>query len=314
MLRQFIAMLFTACLITNPAAATGVRQIAITFDDAPTGKGPLFSGEERTRRLLQALEDAEIKGAMFFVITQNIDRAEHGRDRLKAYVQAGNRLANHSHSHSWLWKNNATDYSNDIASAAGILKQFDGVSPFYRFPYLDEGRSQEKRDAVRKWLRENSLLNGYVTVDNYDWYMNALFAEAVRVGGPIDHEAWRDAYVDILMRGVEFYDELARETLGRSPRHVLLLHENDLAAMFVDDLAEALRRNGWEIIPAEEAYYDPIAQTEPATTLNGQGRAAAIAHSAGAREAHELVSRYESEDWLRYEFATRGLLSIGSGG
>jgi len=33
--------------------------------------------------------------------------------------------------------------------------------------------------------------------------------------------------------------------------------------MFVDDLAKALRDDGWQIVSADEAYADPIADMEP---------------------------------------------------
>jgi hypothetical protein len=44
---------------------------------------------------------------------------------------------------------------------------------------------------------------------------------------------------------------------------MILLHETDLAAMFVDDLAEALKKDGWTIVSADEAYKDPIAKMIP---------------------------------------------------
>lgn len=308
-----LAIMTASLSITFPVKAEEVRKIAITFDDAPTGEGPLYSGAERTRELVSALEQAGVEGAMFFVTTQNLSRAEEGRSRLQAYVENGHRLANHSHSHLWLWQTEPEEYVKDAETAANILQEFEGASPSYRFPYLDEGRSEEKRDAVREWLRGAGLVNGYVTIDNYDWYMNALFAEAIRSDQEVDFEAWRDAYVEILVNGVEFYDEIARGSLGRSPSHVLLLHENDLAALFIDDLATALRANGWEIVPAVDAYLDPIASIEPDTLFNGQGRIAAIAHANGTRTVRELVSPYESERWLRNEFVRRGLLT-GSGG
>jgi hypothetical protein len=89
---------------------------------------------------------------------------------------------------------------------------------------------------------------------------------------------------------------------------VLLLHENDLAALFVDDLAEALRRKGWTIVPAIEAYQDPIATQLPDTLFNGQGRVAALARSHGAGP-RDLVSEWEDEARLRALFVDAGLLA-----
>jgi hypothetical protein len=107
--------------------------------------------------------------------------------------------------------------------------------------------------------------------------------------------------VDVITRSTEFYDAMAQETLGRSPHHVLLLHENDLAAMFVGDLVSELRRRGFRIVPATVAFEDPIADREPDTLYLGQGRIAALAHEAG-REPASLVSPTEDEVYLRQRF------------
>lgn len=48
--------------------------------------------------------------------------------------------------------------------------------------------------------------------------------------------------IEVLWDAVKFYDKLAKEVLGRSSKHVLLLHENDLAALFVGDLAKFLQK------------------------------------------------------------------------
>lgn len=288
-------------------AETDAKRIALTFDDAPRGDGPLFTGVERTQRLIDALAAVDVTGAMFFVTTGQIEAHDQGANRLRAYVAAGHHLANHSHSHDWLWQTDAAEYLKGIDQASELLRQFEGYQPFYRFPYLDEGRTDDKRDAVRIGLAERGLDHGYVTVDNYDWYMQALVKEAVEADHPVDQERLGQVYVEWLMQSIDFYDEIAHEHLGRSVAHVLLLHENDLAALFIDDLVNALREQGWQIIPAVEAYRDEIAATLPDTLFNGQGRVAALAHVQG-RPPRELIHVSEDEAWLRAEFKRRGLL------
>jgi hypothetical protein len=44
---------------------------------------------------------------------------------------------------------------------------------------------------------------------------------------------------------------------------MLLLHETDLAALFIPDLVAALRKTGWRIVSADEAYRDPIGRLQP---------------------------------------------------
>ncbi|MGE0180011.1 MAG: polysaccharide deacetylase, partial [Sphingomonas sp.] len=104
----------------------------------------------------------------------------------------------------------------------------------------------------------------------------------------------------------EFNDRIARETLGRSPAHVLLLHETDLAALFLADAVAALRARGWHIVSADEAFSDPIAGQEPDSMFLGGGRIAGIANARG-RERRELVSRWNEEDHLTGLFNARVL-------
>jgi peptidoglycan/xylan/chitin deacetylase (PgdA/CDA1 family) len=272
------------------------RQIALTFDDAPRSDGGFFSGEERTSRLIRELKLAGVEEAMFFVKTAQI-RSESDRERLRQYTDAGHRLANHSHSHLWLNRTESSEYIADIAVASKILANFEHYDPFYRFPFLDEGRTEEKRDAVREALSDLGLAHGYVTVDNYDWYLAGRVKTAVRDGSKVDRVALRQVYLDHILESVEFYDGIATDVLGRSPKHVLLLHENDLAALFIGDLVQALREAGWEIIGAREAYTDSIAEVLPETLFNGQGRVAALAHAAGAKP-QTLVQSSEDERFL----------------
>jgi hypothetical protein len=103
-----------------------------------------------------------------------------------------------------------------------------------------------------------------------------------------------------------FYDRMAVETLGRSPAHVLLLHETDIAALFVADLVAGLRRAGWEIVTIDEAYRDPIAATEPDTWFLGEGRVAALAQLAG-RAPRSLVHPRTDEEELGRLFRARVL-------
>ena len=294
-------------------ADEGSRRIAITFDDAPWPDGPFLSGEERAALLRTSLDKADIRGAMFFVTTRNLDMAgEEGDARLEAYAEAGHSIANHSHSHRSADRLPADEYLADVERARQKIADYPTYAPYFRFPFLDEGNNEAKRDEVRAGLKEMGLRQGYVTVDNYDWYLQVLFNEAVESGQPLNLDAWRRVYVDTLTAAVEHYDQIAVETLSRSPAHVLLLHENDLAALFVDDLAEALRADGWEIIPALEAYEDPIAGTAPNTMLLGQGRVAAIAAVAG-RPGRALRHPLESESELRALLVSEGLVDLAEG-
>ena len=284
-----ISLFFSASILISFAIHAG--EIAITIDDAPRGSKELLTGEERTKKLIESLKRAEVPDVIFFIKTSNIN--EKSKKRLQSYIEAGFHIANHSHSHYWTNRVSLDTYLEDITKAHDILSKFDNFSPFYRYPFLDEGRNRETRDKIREHLAKLGYKNGYVTVDNYDWHMDTLLQQALKEGKKVDFKKLKKVYVESLWESIAFYDNIAKQVLGRSPKHVLLLHENDLAALFIADLVAHIRSKGWKIISPQDAYSDPISKTIPDVLFNNQGRIAAIAREKGF-EKRRLV--HESED------------------
>lgn len=261
-----LAGLAAACATADGTPRQADKRIALSFDDVPRGPGAFLTQEERTKRLIAALKTAQVRQAVFFVnpgFLENPERAG-GEARIARYVRAGHVLANHSYSHRALTAVAAEEYLADIDKAEAWLDGREGRRPWFRFPFLNEGRQDKaKRDAVRAGLAARGLSNGYVTVDASDWHLEQLAIDAKKAGKAIDMDALRDLYVESHVEAAEFYDGLARRTIGRSPAHMLLLHETDLAALWIDDLVAALRRAGWEIITADAAYADPLGAAMP---------------------------------------------------
>ncbi|MEM8547245.1 MAG: polysaccharide deacetylase family protein [Pseudomonadota bacterium] len=310
--RTLFSLLCMVALSATPALAERKR-IAITFDDAPRGDSAMMGADLRTDILIKALARAEVEGALFFSNTGQLQKqGEDGAARLARYVEAGHYVANHSHSHGSAHRMAPDVFLADVAVAHQQLSGLEGYVPLFRFPFLHEGNTRVKRDTIRAGLRDLGLLQGYVTVDNYDWYLQALFSEAIRDELPLNLDAWRALYVEVLMSAIRHYDALAVDTLGRSPAHVLLLHENDLAALFIDDLVAALRAEEWDIVPGIEAYKDPISGVEPDTLVLGQGRVAALAAVRG-RPSRALRQVFEDEALLRALAVEHGLVNLAEG-
>jgi len=282
-------------LMLSCPALIHAGEIALSFDDAPKPGSPVMTGSQRTERLLGALAEHDVPRVVFFCTTKHIDPEHDGRKRLERYTEAGHLLANHSHGHRRIADLGVEGYLADVRQADQVLREMEGFVPWFRYPFLDQGRDHETRDRLIEGLEAMGYTHGYVTVDNYDWYLDKLYVDAVRDGVTVDMDALRDAYVGLLWETIQLYDSFAVETIGRSPKHVLLLHENDLAALFIGDLITHLRANGWEIISPEDAYSDPIAKERP-RVLMGQGRVAAIARARGFEG--RLSHVHEDTAWL----------------
>ena len=260
------------------------KRIALSFDDVPRRAGAFLTPDQRTQGILSGLAAAKVEQAVFFVTTGNLDKpeGEGGEARIMMYSGAGHLIANHSHAHRRLSQVPAGDYLEDVDRASAWLRNRPGYRPWFRFPFLDEGRADKaKREAVRAGLAARGLANGYVTADGADWNMETLTIAAREAGKPMDMKALRELYVETMVGAADFYDGLARRTLGRSPAHILLLHETDLAALFLPALVDALRKDGWRIIGADEAYADPIAGAAPDTPSAQGTRTEAMAWEKG---------------------------------
>ena len=294
---------------TTPDHGKTGKRIALSFDDVPRQPGPFLTPDERTEKLIESLARGGVAQAGFFVTTGNLDQpfGAGGEARIAAYVGAGHVIANHSHSHRPLSLTEPRAYLADIDRAEGWLQIRPGHRPWYRFAYLDEGAGDRpRRDAVRAGLRERGLSNAYITVDSYDWFLEEMCGRAMRAGEPLDMDALGGLYADLIVRAAEFADRLGRETLGRSPAQVMLLHETDIAALFIADAVAKLREAGWEMISIDEAYFDPLFEEEPDASYLAGGRIAAIANARG-RPPRQLLPEWNDEKVISRLFNMRVL-------
>src|SRR3990167_9265711 len=54
-------------LLLLPVQAAAQKQIALSFDDVPRGRGAFFTPDERTQRIIAELKNAKAPQAVFFV-------------------------------------------------------------------------------------------------------------------------------------------------------------------------------------------------------------------------------------------------------
>lgn len=286
---------------------THVRpRIAITLDDPNSFTSPLLPPIERDQRIRLALQNAGIKAALF-VCGVKVDNPA-GKTLLRAWNAEGHLIANHSYSHWYLPSRiiKVEDYIGDIARGENIISAQDNFTKLFRFPYLKEGDTAEKRDAVREYLRAQGYRNGYVTIDASDWYLDERMQSALRKNPKIDLLPYRQAYCEHIWDRTSYYQKLCIDVLGHDIPHTLLIHHSLLNALFLGDLIAMFAKKGWGVIDASEAYADPIFLSEPDIMPAGESLVWALAKESGRFEDR---LRYPAEDWV-YEAAAldrRGL-------
>ncbi len=255
----------TLFLIRNEkkkSAPQPFRRIALTFDDAPQLSGGLYTGVERTQRLIRAMDEGGVKEAVFYANSHNLGN-DQGRERIKAYAEAGHLIGNHTHSHLNLNEVGKDRFVADFVKAHELIAGLPGFYPSFRYPHSMEGKTEQVQAEVRREIIEKGYEFGYFTAESADWLMEQMLQDALRAGKKVNWDRLKDVYLKINLESLEFFDELARKTMGRSPAHVYLLHENDLNARFLPDLIAAFKKEGWNWIPSREAFDDPISKRVP---------------------------------------------------
>ncbi len=172
-----------------------------------------------------------------------------------------------------------------------VIRTLPGYARRFRFTYLKEGDTAEKRDGFRVFLAGQGYLQGQVSVDASDWYYNARLEKALEAKPGLDLAPWRKAYVAHLWDRAQYYDGLSRAVLGRSAKHVLLLHHNLVNALFLGDVIAFFREKGWTLIDAEEAFRDPLYSLQPSTLPGGESLLWSLARQVGLKGL-----RYPAED------------------
>lgn len=292
-MKTFILVLFAFTITTH------AREVSLSFDDCPRKTDKLFTGMERAKKLVEELKKADVKQVAFFC--NSPFKAKDGTERLKYFADAGHIIANHSLNHDDLNTTDTELYNKRIGLAHEELKDFPNFRKWYRFPFLREGKTPEKVDGVRKYLAKHGYKNAYVTIDNGDWYMDHLFVKAVNAGKKFDKEKLCATYKGMMADEADFYDNMSVKALGRSVKHVFLLHETDLNALCIGDLVAELRARKWTIITPEESYTDPIALREPSNKVPlNQGRVHALAKERGYKGPY--YSKWNEEEEIDREF------------
>lgn len=235
------------------------KTVTFSFDDAPRGDG-YFSGQVRTSKFIEVLSTNRVNEVAFYANSKQKGVPEKEiSDRLMRYARAGHVIANHTARHQDCEKLSAQEYIKSIQEADSELRIYPTFQPWFRYPYLRECLNDAIKHAeVKKFLETTGYRQGYVTVEIYDYLIDQRMNEAMRDGKVVDFEKLKTVYLKVFSETMDFYEQLAQRSLKYSPIHVLLMHENDLNVLFLKDIIQWLRTNGYEIVDARKAFDDPI--------------------------------------------------------
>lgn len=239
------------------------KQLALTIDDPNTYETPLMTWQERNDAMLNTLEKHSHQAALFVCGSRVSDSI--GQILLKRWDEAAHMICNHSFSHFYYHssKISSAAFGSDFQKGDSLIRSFAHYTKLFRFPYLKEGNSVQKRDSMRQVLASEGYRNGAVTIDASDWYIDAELIKALKKNPKTDLKPYRDYYIQHLMNRANYYDSLAQILFKRDVKHTLLIHHSLLNALFLDELMTAFEQKGWRFVAAEQAYQDEIFALKP---------------------------------------------------
>lgn len=244
---------------TSPAPPTDslAGALAFTFDDLPW-VGPLPPGESRvqpTGRILAALRKHDVP-AIGFV---DCARVGPGAQALRLWLDAGQRLGNHTANHVDLNRAPLSEWIAATRSCDRYLRDLTGDSVIYfRYPYLHRGPTRERFTAAKQALAELGAPIAPVTIVTLDWLLSVPYSNALRAGNDARAREIGAAFLDHVARTAAHYREIARQRVGHDVAHIILLHANALNADYLDQLLGRLHDDGFRFVPLEHALLDPV--------------------------------------------------------
>jgi peptidoglycan/xylan/chitin deacetylase (PgdA/CDA1 family) len=145
----------------------------------------------------------------------------------------------------------------------------DGDWHWFRYPYLREGNTLEKRNEVRAFLKERGYRVAQVTLDFWDWAFNDPYARCAAKNdqGAV---AWlKETYMAQAAESLTQGQALATQIYGHDIPHVLLLHVGAFEIVMLPRLLELLEQRGFDLITLEEAQRDPAYAVDPGQLREG---------------------------------------------
>jgi peptidoglycan-N-acetylglucosamine deacetylase len=258
---RWLGMAATLCLHVSEA-----QQIALTFDDLPS-HGDLPPGQSRLQvvnSIIATLKAQQLPSTYGFVVGAWANDPSTS-SVLDAWRSAGQLMGNHSWSHSDLNTMSAESFEAEIAQNEAVLEKYMRRADWhwFRYPYIHEGDTLEKRRDVRSWLQQHGYRIAHVNMDFEDYLWNSPYARCVARHDEASIAKLHDSYLKAAEQSIDVYRAISRLAYGRDVSYVLLLHVGAFDARMLPDLISLYRSKGFTFVSLPEAIADSAYQDDP---------------------------------------------------
>ncbi|MDE2303812.1 MAG: polysaccharide deacetylase family protein [Sphingomonadales bacterium] len=253
---------------TPAAARPSAGRIALTFDDLPalTIIPDQAYVNDLSRRLLAELRRHHVP-AIGFVNESKLDDLDRAQQIgvLRAWLNAGMELGNHTFSHDAPEELGARGYVEDIARGEAVTRplmaEHGKREQWFRHPYLKTGYPVAVRDAIDAWLTAHGYRIAPVTMDADDWEFAEPYDYAIAHHDAAGAAHIKAEYLSHTEDMIHWYRAAAQVLFHRDIAYVMLLHATRLNADSFGDLFAMLKRNRLKPVPLAEAMRDPAYRT-----------------------------------------------------
>jgi peptidoglycan-N-acetylglucosamine deacetylase len=251
------------------------QQVAITVDDLPS-HGALPPGMTRVdvaKSILKTLKDARAPKVYGFVNARKLEQHPEDIEVLKLWRGAGFPLGNHTYAHLSLNDSTVEEFDRNIAANEPVLKSLMGRGDWhwFRYPFLWEGDTLEKRHAVRQYLHDHKYHVAQVTLDFEDYLWNAPYARCAQNRDAASIEWLKSSYMNTAAQYIALDRQMAKLVYGREIRHVLVVHLGGFETVMLPQLLAFLKEQGFTFVTLPEAEKDSAYKSDPDVSLKDGG-------------------------------------------
>ncbi len=218
-IRVGLLVVFTAFALLGTCLTASAQQLAFTFDDLPS-HGNLPPGETRldvANSILATLRANHMPPVYGLVNGVRTETDPATLEVLKAWRSAGQPLGNHGWSHMNLNLQTPDEYTADIAKNEPLLQSLMPSEDWhwFRYPFLWEGDTLEKRHAVRAYLHQHGYRVAQVTMDFEDYLWNDPYARCMAKHDDKSIQWLQESYLATADQYFSLYRGISNTLYGR---------------------------------------------------------------------------------------------------
>jgi len=249
--------------------------VALTFDDLPAA-AKLPEGDTRSgvaTRLTEELRAAHLAGTYGFVNAAKLENGADEQQALRIWVDAGMNIGSHTWSHMSLTANTPEAFEQEIVRNEPALAEYGEMRDWhwFRYPFLWEGDTVEKRRAIRAYLHDRGYRIAEVSLDFEDYAWNDAYARCAAMKDTAAIDWLRQSYLETATEYIRLGREEQLIAFGHEIPNVMLLHATAFTTLMLPDLLQLLRNQGFTFEGLAQVENDPAYSLDPDAGLKYGG-------------------------------------------